>query len=554
MIAALAGISPVWTALAAPVDLWRINVQSRQGQPLRASARLTALPQEHLTDACLSLGTLTDAPGSDLPLLQSAQLRLDASGTVVEIRTEEAIQVPALAMTLRVQCPGTPLYARHFRVLIPPGESLTPDLTPTGRGFHLRLRPGDTVETVAAALFPSQPRLRQIMVTEVIAGNPSHFPDGRIRDVAPGTLLWFPDLHDLGKSIRPSPAPNAPMRQPVHMASVGHATIAGAPLPPKAQMRVAARTPNQRRSPESAGTLGPRDCGQPLSRGADSAVVVASPELEERTLGLESGLTQLRQDQAGLDLQVTGLEQSLQRLQKAVAAVQTCPAIPTPPLPAVPVPGLEISTMAKTQPTPWYFWIGSAALAMVTAAAGFAFARRSYPHSFAKDDEPVKPSRPAFADTEGKINSTFSPDELSAPRPVTHSRSGPSVVADAPPHKSNDRSLDRQFDARRPSPTLPAVQDPPSTPQISSARLSRELLHELDQALDMTQSMFNDVDRFIALGRTKNALSLLEFQVQKSPDDRNIWIKLMAVYRQAKMNAELEQTAREFQQHFSPDR
>ncbi len=86
----------------------------------------------------------------------------------------------------------------------------------------------------------------------------------------------------------------------------------------------------------------------------------------------------------------------------------------------------------------------------------------------------------------------------------------------------------------------------------ASVGLSNNVLYEMDQALDNTRSMFTDVDRFIALGRTQNALSLLQFQVHKDPKDRDSWIKLMAIYRQEKMDAELAKAAREFRNNF-PD-
>jgi hypothetical protein len=64
-----------------------------------------------------------------------------------------------------------------------------------------------------------------------------------------------------------------------------------------------------------------------------------------------------------------------------------------------------------------------------------------------------------------------------------------------------------------------------SRPVAQSIGLSSKVLFEMDQALDNTRSMFTDVDRFIALGRTQNAVSLLQFQVHKDPKDRDSWIK-----------------------------
>jgi hypothetical protein len=76
--------------------------------------------------------------------------------------------------------------------------------------------------------------------------------------------------------------------------------------------------------------------------------------------------------------------------------------------------------------------------------------------------------------------------------------------------------------------------------------VSTNLRQEMDLALDNTRSMFTDVDRFIALGRTQNAISLLEFQVQKDQRDRDSWIKLLAVYRQENMDTEFEKAHRTF--------
>lgn len=89
-----------------------------------------------------------------------------------------------------------------------------------------------------------------------------------------------------------------------------------------------------------------------------------------------------------------------------------------------------------------------------------------------------------------------------------------------------------------------------SSPAQTPAGLSTGVLFEMDQALNSTRSMFTDVDRFIALGRTQNAISLLQFQVHKDPKDRDAWIKLMAIYRQEKMDIDLDKAAREFKRNF----
>ncbi len=84
----MAGLFILVSALADPVDLWRISVHSHQGEPLKAAATLQALPEERITQKCLSLGPESDAPGSDAHFLASARLTLNANGDAVKISTD----------------------------------------------------------------------------------------------------------------------------------------------------------------------------------------------------------------------------------------------------------------------------------------------------------------------------------------------------------------------------------------------------------------------------------------------------------------------------------
>ena len=62
-----------------------------------------------------------------MPFLGKANLKLNAARNAVEISTKEAITAPVLALVLRVQCAGAPLYARHFAALIPPADARAPE-------------------------------------------------------------------------------------------------------------------------------------------------------------------------------------------------------------------------------------------------------------------------------------------------------------------------------------------------------------------------------------------------------------------------------------------
>jgi hypothetical protein len=87
----------------------------------------------------------------------------------------------------------------------------------------------------------------------------------------------------------------------------------------------------------------------------------------------------------------------------------------------------------------------------------------------------------------------------------------------------------------------------PSTLGVVNQGLKREMA----DALDGARSMFSDVDRFIVLGRAENAISMLEFQIETHPEDRDAWVKLMAIFEQEGMNDEFERTYTAFGEKFA---
>ena len=560
-ITALAGFFTLVGALAAPVDLWRLTVKSRQGEPFLAIATLDSLPQEHISNECLFMGPESDAPGSEMPFLRKANLKLNAAGSAVEISTEEPIAAPALALVLRVQCAGAPLYARHFSALIAPALPKTPAHGASAQsvqrpGFRLSLLPGDTVESIAAVLFPAHRGTQQNLVHQVLAGNPKIFPDGRSREVAAGTVLWFPDLRELRKSakadsaapVKSSAQTNATRRSSRATATpAGDSVIDATPAKPRAAITL-------RRALELGDKPGPQECKQLMQLcGADAtAVTVVTPGLEEKARALDSGVKELHLKQDSIDQQLQRLEQSLRTVQQAI---NTAP-VPVQPAPAP--PRVETRTVVKSEPISWTIWLGLAGLILAAAIGGFAAGRRgTLSRGLAENDEQLDRMLATAANVMRELESTPEPapapkrivaappprpvaspqeERRSEPPPATESARVPDLVLD-PEAMQPSGGLDLELKSERPAP-----------PHVSG--LSNDLLYEMDQALDNTRSMFTDVDRFIALGRTQNALSLLQFQVHKDPKDRDSWIKLMAIYRQEKMDDELAKAAHQFRNNF----
>jgi hypothetical protein len=528
-------------------------------------ATLQALPEEHITRECLSMGPESDAPGSDAPFLSAARLTLNTRGDAVEISTDAPVFSPTLALVLRVQCPGAFFYARHFTMLIPPAPKAaqaSPQRPP--RGFTLRVGAGESVDSLAVSIFPKSRNrnLRRRLVDEVVKLNPQVFPDGKLKPVAPGTALFFPELRGLSERAR-RPAAGARAVPPARRAAATRqpdtesAPQAATPVKRPVKRQPTEARPGEpvrlRRALELGERPGPEECRALLPLcGAEQVPGAVAPALEEKARGIESGVQELRLKQESMDSQLARLEQSLAALQKVVEA---------PVRPAPPAPKPEIRTVVTTEPLPWYYWAGFAAIAAACAVGGFAYGRRqAYAGTLSDTDERLDEMLASAATAIRELDDvpTTPPKRVAArPEPTP-----PKAIPEPPPAHppvTGTKPLAPRERAEADIKLEPGAATTPggnvdveleSESAARSVGLSSKVLFEMDQALDNTRSMFTDVDRFIALGRTQNAISLLQFQVHKDPKDRDSWIKLMAIYRQEKMDAELAGAAREFKKHF----
>ncbi len=604
------------------MDLWNLTVKSRQGEPFLARVKIVSVPSERITTRCLSMGPETDAPGSEYPFLTQAILRLSSAGNVVTISTGQVITTPGVELVMRVKCPGQPLYARHFTALIPPATSkaakarvaaaamkpvapsaqsasnavsstLSPDeqITPPANigadasakdpspaklpGFHLKLLPGDSVESVAAVLFPGQRALQQALIQKILTGNPSVFPDGRSREIPAGTVLWFPDLPALRKTM-PATATRPDSAPPVRGSDKVRASQESAKSSGAVTLRRALALGDR---------PGPQECKQLMD--LCGAPTPTSPAADGKFNAVESGLQQLHLKQDGIDQQLQRLEQSLLALQSTInnmpahAAPPPMPApAPTPPAP----PRVEIRTVTQSEPVEWYVWLALASAVAAVGIGGFLYGRRgSFSRGLQETDEQLDRMLAGAADVMREFEANPirvpPPPRIAAPpaprpvvqRPVTPRPAPlPEVIVPPPPPPVPEITFSEpEADTDALPPTTvepmhitdiafePAVEPPvvlnapaSADPGPPVAGLSNDVLFEMDQAMDNTRSMFTDVDRFIALGRIQNALSLLQFQVHKDPADRDSWIKLLAIYRQEKMDTELTKAAREFKNNF----
>ena len=213
----------------------------------------------------------------------------------------------------------------------------------------------------------------------------------------------------------------------------------------------------------------------------------------------------------------------------------------------------------QREPISWYIWLSVVGFIVAAGLGGYAYGRRgSFSRGLAETDEQLDRMLARTATVIREFESAPKPapaPRVDVPAPPPKPRPLPPPPASPPPDEPAaeparvpDFALDTEAMQPASDVDVELESEAPAEPQV--AGLSTDVLYEMDQALDNTRSMFTDVDRFIALGRTQNALSLLQFQVHKDPKDRDSWIKLMAIYRQEKMDTELTKAVREFRSNF----
>lgn len=171
------------TAPAGALELGELEVQSRLGQPLRASVAYALGPNEALADYCISLSPANTVNG--LPAVNRA--RITVSDGVIAITGNTPIREPLMSARLSVQCPYTPNIARDYMLFIDPAETPEPVQT---RVAAPTAAPARAPETRSVAARPAATRPAATRQTAV-ATEPSRqaVAGGAVYRVQPGDSL-----------------------------------------------------------------------------------------------------------------------------------------------------------------------------------------------------------------------------------------------------------------------------------------------------------------------------------------------------------------------------
>ena len=241
----LAALGLAFSHPAAAIGLGDIRIQSYLGEPLEATVTVFASPGETVSAECFSLVH----GGSDgLPAVSLARFSFepDATPPRVRVRTAAPQNEPVLQLRLKASCPGGGGFARDYAILLDPAPVIVPpamaqpaasaapaSASPAASGTAvatastaapgLRAMSGDTLASIATAIYPRNRGARDAYVNALRAQNSGVAGLGPNDPIPEGTMLALPDLREFANTLgarprvagaqTPAPAPARPARK-----------------------------------------------------------------------------------------------------------------------------------------------------------------------------------------------------------------------------------------------------------------------------------------------------------------------------------------------------
>lgn len=282
----LAALGLAFSYPAAAIGLGDIRIQSYLGEPLEATVTVFASPGETVTAECFSL---VHAGTDGLPAVSQARFTFepDATPPRVRVRTTAPQNEPVLQLRLKASCPGGGGFARDYAILLDPVPVIVPPVVaqpavstaaavvsptaaattaqaPSAAAPGLRAMSGDSLASIATAIYPRNRGARDAYIEALRAQNSGVAGLGPNDPIPEGTLLALPDLREFANTLgaRPRVAqaqtpPPAPARPPRKAAPPAAPRAESAPpprveTPPRKSEPAPAKAEPPSKKPEAA--------------------------------------------------------------------------------------------------------------------------------------------------------------------------------------------------------------------------------------------------------------------------------------------------------------
>lgn len=507
------------------VALGEVLSLSALGEPLRIDIQLAAgTPDE--AGQCLRIAPGAAGAG---PWVSRARISTSShNGKVVTISAPTPINEPVLRLGIDNVCAAR--LRREYTLLLPfpvtrptvadpmaadaGAAPARPSPRPTSSARRAAppatyqtwtTAPGESLESLAAALYPAQPAARERFIDEVVRANPTLFPDRGARSLAlePGTELLVPDPARLR-----TPAPAATAR-PKRAAGASEAPAAkpGRPAPP----------------PDAPQTdrllVRPAD-----DRPATDADVAshAGDDIDARERQLLTAIDRSIQAQLELLERIRELERLQAELIERANRLGTIP-VTAPNPPAVEQPAAEPELTAKlpsdartSRDWPLYLALFAASVAVLFGWQRLAQRRRRADLA-RQSAAPVATEPPAAA---------LWPDDARVASGLESARG----------------AAEAELAAAQPQPAPPAYAW--AAPSVAPIAVEDDI-EEHESAVELAEIM-------MSFGRVQGAAETLAEFLRSNPRRAvQPWLKLLDVYRAAGMRAEFDGLARQLNKTFN---
>jgi MYXO-CTERM domain-containing protein len=370
--------------------------------------------------------------------------------------------------------------------------------------------PGESIDSLARALYPHDPAVRRRFVAATRAANPDlALGTTATTPLPPGTDLAIPDPSRLAAS---APAARPAVHQPEPRLRRRDATSSA----PAASAPRVAPAPSDRLRLREPGELG----GGTVLGAPDDPAAGRERSLVRRQEDLVAALDRLTETQLALAERLRRLEEIEAGLSARADKLAAAPA-PLAAPPALPATATVSAEKGRDWP---YLAAAFGALAVLVAAALAAWRRRRAAPTFPFDREEAPPAEPA--------------DE--APTVVAAPTAEAGAAADPPawiPEPLHSRSWPDASTTLAAAPAGPAAVAPIVVDEVPA--------EEFDSAIELAEIM-------VSFGRIQGAAETLAEFIRGNPKQSVApWLKLLEVYRMAGLRPEFNALARQLNKTFN---